>query len=123
MSRSLLKSIYGPGTTTVCVPTACDEELEDALQNLFTFFDLVKGTIKQFFQAKGIVAQKIADMTASIYMIPPLFVRAIWAQRHKGVLFDSDDATCNNQLKDIYLEFGMEWFQDPLLNPPLPPHA
>jgi len=106
--------------TPVCVPQ-CDEELEDALQDLYTFFDLVKGTIKQFFQAKGIVAQKIADMTASIYMSPPLFVRAVWVQRHKGILFDMDDPSCNNQLKDIYLEFGMEWFQDPILSPPLPP--
>ena len=126
MSKSGSKSVYGsrfgekqiygissipPCDTTVCTSMFPMKLYLDALTN--TIGNMIE-VIDKFFPATLAFAQVIADMSITSSVPPGMFVRLVWAKRNPGVKFIND--TLNNiQLKQIYLEFDLDWRSDPYL--------
>lgn len=56
----------------------------------------------------------IAPMGATVKVSDKVFVRLTWAQQYPGIVFQSDCCLHLLQIKDLYLQFGMDYTNDPL---------
>ena len=78
--------------------------------------DVTAKIINKFFPAITLNSNVIADMGAKMQLSPSLFTRLVWAQRNKGTKYDATSRLHLTQLKDIYLEYDMDWTKDPVLS-------
>ena len=78
--------------------------------------DITAKIINKFFPAITLNSNVVADMGAKMQLSPSLFTRLAWAQRNKGTKYDTTSRLHLTQLKDIYLEYDMDWTKDPVLS-------
>ena len=56
----------------------------------------------------------IAAMGATAKVSDKVFVRLTWRQQYPGVVFHPDSLLQRLQIKDLYLQYGMDYTKDPL---------
>lgn len=78
--------------------------------------DITAKIINKFFPTITLNSNVVADMGAKMQLSPSLFTRLAWAQRNKGTKYDTTSRLHLTQLKDIYLEYDMDWTKDPVLS-------
>lgn len=105
------KLIYGLGAATACDPTVtCATG-----PLMIAFLQLVestRGVVDKLFPAAEIKANFITPLAARGFIPPLYFVRLAWRQKFKGVEW-LGSYTQAGQLKDLYLEFGLDFSKDP----------
>jgi len=105
------KLIYGLGKATACDPTVtCATG-----PLMIAFLQLVestRGIVDKLFPAANATANFIIPLTARGFIPPLYFIRLAWRQRFKGVEWVGSCIQAG-QLKDLYLEFGMDFSNDP----------
>jgi len=90
------------------------KSLHQLLANYMDLIDITATIIRKFFPATLVGSGIIADMNAKVELSPSLFVRLVWAQRNDKKKFESSMLQLG-QLKDIYLEYELDWTLDPVL--------
>lgn len=119
--RAALKPIYGvPSCASAGVVESVvtvgnsGKSLHKLLANYYDLIEITATIIRKFFPATLVGSGIIADMNAKVELSPSLFVRVVWAQRNDKKKFDSSMLHLG-QLKDIYLEYELDWTLDPVL--------
>lgn len=109
-----LHSIYGGGKNYFTLPSILpvDTCCEDALLALSSLFSALENAVTVFFPSSSIVAPMIAPMGATVMVSDKVFVRLTWAQQYPGVVFQPDCLLQLLQIKDLYLQFGMDYSKD-----------
>ncbi len=118
MSKSIFgsqigrKQIYG----SACNSTLCNElfPMDSYLDSLSVTIQQMISIIDKFFPETISYANVVADMSATSIASPGLFVRLVWAKRNPGIKFVNNELN-SIHLKQIYLEFGLDWKTDPYL--------
>jgi len=111
-SSGTAKLIYGLGAKSNCnqVDTCLTGPTMTAFLGLL---GELRSTIDNLFPAITAKAPFVAQMNARGYIPAPYFVRYAWRQKYPGVAF-----TCSRihigQLKDLYLQFGLDYSGDML---------
>lgn len=126
--RSVPKSIYGSSfgcnsnaTATIIhntiqhIDDTNNTDFQTLLQNYVSLITVTSSLIKQFFPGAIVSTSVIADMGVKLNLSPSLFTRLSWATRNKDIKFDSKSMIHLTQLKDIYVEYDMDWTNDPVL--------
>jgi len=72
----------------------------------------LRHTVDFLFPATTAKAPFVAEMSARGYIPASYFVRYAWRQKFKGVAW-VNSCTQAGQLKDLYLEFGLDFSNDP----------
>jgi hypothetical protein len=115
--QSYLHNIYGGGRTYYTQhPLSDDKCCFDALIALSALFSAIENAVELFFPSTSIMAPMIAPMVAKATVSNKVFVRITWRQQYPGVVFHPDSLLQRLQIKDIYLQFGMDYSNDPLFN-------
>ena len=111
-----LHSIYGGGSRYYKFPTIfpVDTCCKDALLALSTLFSTLENAVTTFFPSSSIIAPMIAAMGATAKVSDKVFVRLTWRQQYPGVVFHPDSLLQRLQIKDLYLQYGMDYTKDPL---------
>lgn len=109
----MAKPIYGN-----CAKTACNQPVTcDTGPIMLAFLELVestRGIVDRLFPAAQVKANFITPLKARGFIPPLFFIRLAWRQKYKGVIW-LGSCIQMGQLKDMYLEFGMDWTIDPYL--------
>jgi hypothetical protein len=111
-----LHSIYGGGTNYFTLPSIIpvDTCCKDALLALSSLFSALENAVMVFFPSSSIIAPLVAPMGATVKVSDKVFVRLTWCQQNPGIVFQSDSLFQLLQIKDLYLQFGMDYTNDPL---------
>ena len=113
--QSYLHSIYGGGKTYYTQPPLSDDKCcFDALIALSALFSAIENAVEIFFPSTSIIAPMIAPMGAKAKVSNKVFVRLTWRQQYPGVVFHPDSLLQRLQIKDIYLQYDMDYTGDPL---------
>ena len=117
-----VKSIYGGSaydniikqleSTCACTP---DPPPLNALINLLAILAPMKKSIEQFYPPTNINGTIAGKITTSVGLAPRFYVRLLWTELHKGVVFDVSSNTHLGELVDIYLSLHMDWRTDKYL--------
>jgi hypothetical protein len=70
--------------------------------------------ITKFFPVAQAFAPIIADMKAEMTMPPFIFVRLVWADQHKGVVFDKTRYKHIVDMIDLYYQYKFDPKTDPM---------
>jgi len=109
-----MSSIYG-GVAIYYTPTVKQDPYStDALLALSSLFSVLESVVDIFFPASSVIAPMIAPMSAKANVSDKVFVRLTWRQRYPGAVFQADNILQRLQIKAIYLEFGVDFKDDPL---------
>lgn len=117
----MAKSLFGTPITSVCVVPTTKQYggdmalLNTLMKNYVGLLDTTSNIIKQFFPVITVNVSTAADIDASLKLSPALFTRLSWAQRNKGTKFNATLFAHLSQLRDIYIEYRMDWKKDPVL--------
>ena len=101
------------------INSACPSLFKQTLTDLLALATITKTTIDTFVPATEVLAPITTELRATITMPPALFVRFAWIDAHPGEKFDSTSSVSIYELKDFYVEYGLDWTTDPVLNPPV----
>ncbi len=115
-SRYGEKQIYGVSSIPPCDTTLCTNmfPLKLYLDALTNTIGSMLDVIDKFFPSTSAFAQVIADMDVASNVPPGMFVRLVWSKRNPSVKFTNNQLN-NIHLKQIYLEFDLDWRSDPFL--------
>jgi hypothetical protein len=115
-SRGGQKQIYGIASIPPCDTSLCTDmfPLKLYLDTLTSTIGNLISVVGKFFPSSTSFAQVIADMSVASNLPPGMFVRLVWAKRNPGVRFINSTID-NIHLKQIYLEFDLDWRADPYL--------
>lgn len=110
-SSGTAKLIYGMGPKNNCnqVDTCLTGPTMTAFLGLL---GELRHTVDFLFPATTAKAPFVAEMTALGYIPASYFIRYAWRQRFKGVTW-VNSCTQAGQLMDLYLEFGLDFSDDP----------
>lgn len=81
---------------------------------LTVFFSALENAINFFIPSTSILAPMIAPMGAKATVSDKVFVRLVWRQEYPGAVFHPDNLLQRLQIKEIYLQYGMDYTSDPL---------
>jgi hypothetical protein len=81
---------------------------------LSSLFSAMENAINVFIPSTAIVAPMIAPMSATATVSDKVFIRLTWRQEYPGTVFDPDNLLQRLQIKELYLQYGMEYTNDPL---------
>ena len=117
-----VKSIYGGNVysnildklqdTCACTP---DPPPINALINLLAVLAPLKTSIEQFYPPTAANSPFGGKITLGYKLSPAIFIRLIWTENHKGVMFDKDNNTQLGELADVYISLGLNWRTDKYL--------
>ena len=111
-----------PSLTDPCVCLPGFDPLE-SLRLLDDFISLLIYAMTKFYVSSAVKAPLSAKMTVRGRMPFKVYVRVLWGKQNPGVIFNAYAEKHINQLKDIYLSFGMDWRNDKFLVEWVPPVA
>jgi hypothetical protein len=113
---SSLHNIYGGGAMYYTVPTILlpDTCCVDALLALSTLFSVLENAVEVFFPSSSVIAPMIAPMSATAGVSEKVYVRLIWRHEYEGMMFSPENLLQRLQIKDIYLQLGLDYTNDPL---------
>jgi len=105
------KLIYGIGTKTACDPTVTCAT-GPLMMAFLQLVESTRGVVDKLFPAAHVTSKFITPLAARGSIPPLYFIRLAWRQKFKGVEWVG---TCiqAGQLKDLYLEFGLDFSSDP----------
>lgn len=109
-----------PTTTTaapVVPPVVCDDSAK--IEELLVLIDTLYATIDKLFPLIKIISKQHSQLSVTSHVIPPLYVRLVWIEQHKGRRFIGSLVQLL-QIKDIYYALGEDWKQDKVLVARLP---
>ena len=86
----------------------------DALLALSSLFSVLENAINVFIPSTSIVAPMIAPMSAKATVSDKVFIRLAWRQEYPGAVFHPDNLLQRLQIKELYLQYGMDYMNDPL---------
>ncbi len=113
-----MKDIYG--CLTECTSDCNIKDLIPAFKARIA--DLFSGVTRQLQLAFDTLLVKtvkttgfLAKMTGTSAASPFMIVYLVWTRMNPGKTFDPEDAFQRNQVKDIYLNMGVDWKDDPVI--------
>ena len=122
MSRRPAKSLFGDNPTGAGAPcpappspVVCPTLFSSLMKNYASLVQTTSNIISVFYPAVAVNIATAADIGAALRLSPPLFTRLSWAQRYKGVYFNSSLREHLSQLRAIYIQYRLDWTNDPLL--------
>jgi hypothetical protein len=95
----------------------CDDSAK--IEELLVLIDTLHSTIDKMFPLIRVVSKQLTQLSVTSYVMPPLYVRLVWIEQHKGVRFTGSLVQLL-QIKDIYFAVGEDWKQDKILVARLP---
>ena len=98
-------------------PVICDDSAK--IEELLVLIDTLYAAIDKLFPLIKIISKQHSQLSVTSHVIPPLYVRLVWIEQHKGRRFIGSLVQLL-QIKDIYYAVGEDWKQDKILVARLP---
>lgn len=112
------RPIYGNPCVVVPENTCVSDSVY--LDTLNTLIGTIRQVVNEFFPKWTGYAQVIGEMGATSVVPPPIFVRFVWANTHKGETFTNSDYQ-QFEIIDIYLQYPpLDWRDDKYITVTLP---
>jgi hypothetical protein len=89
-----------------------------SLQQFLSLLGSVTTVVERLFPTVNTKAPYVAKMSARGGIPPQHFIRIAWRKKYAGVIY-LGSAIQIGQIKDLYLEYGLNWQNDPLFRKPL----
>lgn len=116
-STSNKKPIYGMKTNVnKCNTNLCSDmfPLDTYLNSLESTVGVLISVIDKMFPNFTGQANVKGSLSSVTKLKPPIFCRLIWTYTHPGESFTDTEAQII-QLKQIYLQYGIDWRTDPFI--------
>lgn len=97
------------------LPSACPSLFKQTLTDLLALTNITKISIDKFFPPARSVAPFIATMTYSATISPIVFIYMKYIEYYPDTKISLSDLISLNNLKDLYLQYNMNWQNDPTL--------
>ena len=117
---SIARPIYGTpdsGSNVVCFSLPSITTSLQTIGNLAGTFSIL---IDKFYPTAIVRAPIIGSMSARGYISPKLYVRIVWRNMNPGVVFTGTPQQLY-EIKDIYINSGLDWTNDKLFAVPTAP--
>jgi hypothetical protein len=95
--------------------SACPSLFKKTLTDLLALATIAKTSIDKYFPAARLYAPFKSSIDAIVEVSPALYTRIIWAEQNESIKYDTSSAIHIYQLKDIYIQCGLDWTKDPVL--------
>jgi hypothetical protein len=82
---------------------------------MFGLVSLTKKIIDQFFPGIKVSAPFVGKLDTVATVSPPIFVLLKWIDLYPGDVLVPTDIKDLNKLKNLYIQMGMDWEEDPFL--------
>ena len=89
-------------------------DLDKVFSDFSEFVKFVEQTVQKSYPITAIINEFVASMSARTGVRPVLFVRLAWRERNPGVYFDINYPLHRLQIKGLYIEYGVDYRNDPL---------
>lgn len=74
----------------------------------------MEGVVNELFPESHVLSQVVAHMDAVAIVPPKIYVRLMWKRLYPTVIFDDRNPVHRLQIKDNYLQIGVDHRGDPL---------
>jgi hypothetical protein len=108
-SRIMYRGPCGPA------PSACPSLFKQTLTDLLALTNITKISIDKFFPPAMSFAPFVAVMTYTATISPIVFIYMKYIEYYPDTRISLSDTISLNNLKDLYLQYNMDWQNDPTL--------
>ena len=95
--------------------SACKALFLQTLTDMLELVTITKKVIDQFFPGIKVSAPVVGIMDVTATVQPPIFVLLKWIEIYPGDILVPTDVNDLKKLRNIYIQLGFDWEEDPFL--------